>query len=1030
MLNNVDAFVSNNLESLADKLYQNLYNKKSHFFEKRFIIVPNPFFKIFLTEYLGQKDILFGVNFLTLNQFLESKLIYNNSDQKKIPSQEELAILVQYYTNKLLQEGCINDLRLIDYLKQDEQRFISLCYEIASLFLKYGNLEKPIIEEWLSKGSWLSILWAKIYQDFTFPTEKLSNSELEKGQFHFFCFNDLNKNLFSLLKKQNLCLYHLSPCSSFWGDVLSQKQKQFFHKKYPHLKESDLQADPVANFLGDLGQTGKRFLNALEDSDLITDSLYEDYQGNTLLKQVQNHILNGFTDKEKAELEQNALSISLEIAPSKLREIEILLHNIINSSSAFKDMLVVAPDINDYAPFINFVFSDLNIPYVIYEQSITDISSFTFCLKKLLSLSASKYKVDDVFDLFSQKAFMNHFKWNQEQLVKFKKWAKEAMIDWGQDLEHQREILNQSDLFIGGSWKDGFKKLLHAAASYKEEIDISLTESEELEKFINVTRSLFESIKPLRKNESKKIKDWFTYFRQVTQSFFEIDESGEKLIQRLKGVLDIVPDSIEMEMSSNAIKQIVNNLIKKMEPYGEQNDLNALKFCSFHCSAPLHVKHLFLLDMKEGTFPYLEESSKLDEIKVSSSSVSESQKYTFLQMLMNVHENLTVSYSTTKHEEPSCVVRELFHFIDENYQFQEEAKASHRLITCHNNNPLDKSYFTKYKKELRQNYEHSLTYYKPKETHFYSLPSLETQNLNTPDKIDLRKMKLLARHPIQFYINETLGIFLKDTYLPHQNPLILPFLKKYKIKNKLLKTNADERWIHKEIKNDFHPDFMGEIQKNRLNEDANLILENLEKIGVLNSQLFKLELMNSMDYIDLENRDHWLVPSLKCSCLASRKYEIVGTLDWVSHKGLIIHSSHHKQDYIKHYPLFLIYLSLPLDELKLPRQVIFSKTGFIKDLSHIITSLELPKWLTYYQSAKTNLLPFMPEWWSALNKGAEDIKKKLLTIFDSYYGLDPYIEWLYQLNYHFDPINIHHLWSHYRYLFENLDHIEESDEKL
>ena len=140
--------------------------------------------------------------------------------------------------------------------------------------------------------------------------------------------------------------------------------RRYFERK--EVKDGDL--DLLEGYLRDTnpllanwGKVGRNFAKLLEDSNALSDEEYVEGSERTFLASIQRDFLH-LRNPRQADYESSDNSIQVHSAVSLLREVEILYDQICSMMAEEdhplmpKDVLVLAPDLDLYAPFIQAVF--------------------------------------------------------------------------------------------------------------------------------------------------------------------------------------------------------------------------------------------------------------------------------------------------------------------------------------------------------------------------------------------------------------------------------------------------------------------------------------------------------------------------------------------------------------------------------------------------------------------------------------------------------------------------------------------------
>ena len=166
-------------------------------------------------------------------------------------------------------------------------------------------------------------------------------------------------------------------------------------------------------------------------------------------------------------------SIQLHSAPTKQREVQILYNNLLNiikkeGDLEPADIIVMAPDITAYAPYIRQVFGaeESQLDFQVMDMPAISEDSLIKQFWHLIDLPFGSWNAEDIMYLFNFPDFQKRHHISPEEVLQIRKWIEEAGIQWGGDISHRNELLNQR--YCGnmiedtenGTWEGGFSRLL------------------------------------------------------------------------------------------------------------------------------------------------------------------------------------------------------------------------------------------------------------------------------------------------------------------------------------------------------------------------------------------------------------------------------------------------------------------------------------------------------------------------------------------------------------------------------------------
>ena len=207
--------------------------------------------------------------------------------------------------------------------------------------------------------------------------------------------------------------------------------------------------------------------------DLFQDFVPPDRPGR-LLQQVQQAILDlrplPAADAAKSPLAADDRSISFQLAHSRQREVEILHDQLLLLFERLpdlrpRDIIVMTPDIDAYAPHIEAVFGNLPpedaryIPFTIADNPDRASAPMLAAFEKLLQLPDLRLTVGDVLDLLDVPAVRARFGLAEADLPTLQRWIEGAGVRWGLSGAHRQGF----DLPAGleqNTWMFGLRRML------------------------------------------------------------------------------------------------------------------------------------------------------------------------------------------------------------------------------------------------------------------------------------------------------------------------------------------------------------------------------------------------------------------------------------------------------------------------------------------------------------------------------------------------------------------------------------------
>ena len=502
--------------------------------------------------------------------------------------------------------------------------------------------------------------------------------------------------------------FHLNPCYAYWGDVTTEKQAAKAIKNWVDGTDQSLDqsTDTVGNpLLANLGQQGREFMALLQNYSSVNIDLFEhiEQESNevttTVLEHIQQDILS-LTDRRTNVIDQQDDSITITSCHSALREVQglhdWLLHQF-NQDSALtpKDVLVMCPQIESYAPFINAVFTrgwqalDDEIPPLpcsIADRSAKDSEPIIAAFSDILNLPDSRFAVSQLVGLLRLPAMQLKFTITLDELAKITLWLEQAAIHWGLDKEHKAHILKSEQTTDCFTWQQGLSRLLRGFVFgdnfgqgnviYQQQSLIPSIEGDDailLGKLMLIIEQLQSSAQRL--TQSRTAVDWQSYLLSTLDQLFDIDsEQSFSLIDHaIASLVEYCGHAhFEEEISLLIVREFLNNHFSQPDP-GRQFMVGQVTFCSMLPMRSIPFKIIAVLGLNDGDFPRQRQPLGFDLMEYTPSQLGDrsrrgDDRYLFLEAIISARQSLYLSYQgrnikNNKTKEASLVLKELMDYL-------------------------------------------------------------------------------------------------------------------------------------------------------------------------------------------------------------------------------------------------------------------------------------------------------------------------------------------------------------------------------
>ncbi len=254
----------------------------------------------------------------------------------------------------------------------------------------------------------------------------------------------------ALAQRGPVHLFHLTPTFALWGDIATERAiAEADDAEALHLESGH----PLLAALGGHGQVLASMLEAHAGEPGFGDALDAAAPLRTdRLGRLQRSLreLDASPGIAEAVTHASALhdaSLRVHSCATHLRELEVLRDAILDRMVADptltpRDIIVMAPDIERYAPLLPAVFGDPEferwLPYQCSDRPLGALHPLLARVDALLSLDQVRFGVDDLLDLLELPALARRFDVEPRTVEAIAHWARESGVSWGLD-GHDRE---------------------------------------------------------------------------------------------------------------------------------------------------------------------------------------------------------------------------------------------------------------------------------------------------------------------------------------------------------------------------------------------------------------------------------------------------------------------------------------------------------------------------------------------------------------------------------------------------------------
>lgn len=721
---------SNRLETLAQSLAQQVMTSTADPFEPRWVVVQNAGMGRWLSMQVAQ---LTGVA-AHFNYLFPAELTWELLRRVLTIAEHNpcsIEVLRWRLLQEFLQRSEQHQVALGHYLQtgQDDSAW-QLAQQLAGVFDGYLFFRPDWVRTWESQASpnhwqeklWQLVIgepklahWVNLQSQFiaklaSFPTEQLPNPII------FFSIPALSPAYIELIAKVaervDIHFFIMNPSLHYWGDLESQKRRM----RYQPIEQDYVS---VGNpLLASWGVQGRDFIEILRNSEPYPQELENFFEpsANSLLHIIQNDILHleassAVTVSNQGldqDFEQDR-SICLHACHSPLREVEVLYDQLLAILERHPDLtaaevVVMSPDINAYAPFIEAVFSSsvVALPFSIADQRFSQAMNISHACAQLLELPQGRFEAESIFTLLEYAEIRQHFGLDEAQVQQCREWVRAVNIRWGVDAEFRQQFARQTT--FEHTWRYGLDRLLLGFALPGEQLlggvlpynELEGSQTLVLERFQQCLEVLFSTAQWASQRAS--LADWGARFSRIVEQLFPREAETQTVYRGIDKVLTSAQlagftEPVAWSVFKSALRRELEQTSQESGFLGQ-----GITFCNLMPMRSVPFRVVALLGMQDGGFPRQDNRLSFDLLaadkrRKGDRSRREEDRYLFLESLLSARDYFYISYlgqSIQDNSEimPSVLVSELLDYLEKRFGLCAET-----LITRHPLQAFSPRYF-------------------------------------------------------------------------------------------------------------------------------------------------------------------------------------------------------------------------------------------------------------------------------------------------------------------------------------------------
>ncbi len=654
----------------------------------------------------------------------------------------------------------------------DARRRFQLADHLAGVFTQYLIYRPDWIREWEHASriapDWQAALWREVRARTQAPhrvdrTDRLlhalARASDERPPLHVFGVShlapDLLAALHALAARSEVHVYFPDPCREHWSYLRSRRELL------------RLDGDPQALYfevghplLVALGRVAQDFCLVLDEADAADErDLLDDGEvvrpGGALLERVQASIRCMQPDGVGAAFRQALpagfagldaptrddvlgarllplradASLRVHACHTRLRELEVLKDALLRALAddprlRHRDVVVMAPDMAAYAPYLAAVFGEparhasdpLHVPWHVADIGLAGSHPLIGAFTRLLDLAESRFAVSDVLGLLDVPALARRYGFDEARRETLEHWLRRAHVAWGLDAAMKQQAGGAA--IDANSWQFGFDRL-YAGLVVGNEADDALVDgvlpldgvSGGATGAIGQLDRLLAELRRLRAGfaHARTLADWSAWLAERVDALFLVDPrddaeraAGDALRRRIAELSRQARDAAFVTPQPwPVVREALLGMLAEL-PDRQPFLLGGVTFCGLVPQRSIPFKLVCLLGMNEGEFPRSTADAGLNRMSThprrGDRDTRSEDRYLFLEALMAARERLHVSYVGTgvhdgKPRNPASPLAELLQFLDEQHAIATPSASERPWLVAHPLQPFDARYY-------------------------------------------------------------------------------------------------------------------------------------------------------------------------------------------------------------------------------------------------------------------------------------------------------------------------------------------------
>ncbi len=728
----------------------------------------------------------------------------------------------------------------------DRLKRYGISRKISHLFDQYPIFRPDMVFSWESgqESDWQAVLWRDLMLEspnrhpafwMRQLVEKIREGRIRLDiHFHRVCVFGISylppvylQIMAEISRQVPVYLFLMNPCREYWSEIVSDYEAQRIRSAYPEPIGSgrDFHMERGNRLLSAWGVQGRQFFSTVNTLEASVEELFQEPDGNTLLSRIQRDILT-LTDPETAAGVGRAVpgpvksdrSIWIHACHSPMREMEVLRDLILDLFESEpeitpQDILVMTPEIETYAPFIQAVFGTQSegnprIPFRIADRGIGMEDEAVEAFLSILSLYNTRLGASQLLGILEYAPIRHRFNLSEAEVRTIERWIRETRIRWGVNSEDRNRWGIPG--FMENTWEAGLDRLLLGYAMIEEgEKDVAGVlpygaVSGEFVKTLEKFFTFFDTTVIYYNNyySINNIDSWIALINQLLHDFMEMETSASQGIFAIEDAIHHLgwvgtQSGFEEKVDFPVVRSYLEERLKR-KTEGHRFASEGMTFCTLLPMRSIPAQVICMVGMNDGAYPGQDHPLTFDKMAMKPRAGDRSRrrddKYLFLEALLSARRRLFISYVGLNIQDntvipPSVLVTQLLDYIRDGYGIPETD-----LVVHHRLHPFSPAYFQNHPVLFSYSEDDFLAAKEGQRLSAAQSPFIEFP-LDAPDEAfahpDLEVLCRFFSNTSAFFLKNRLGVYLSEGEQPllEREPFGLDGLETYRMAQDLVEAH-------------------------------------------------------------------------------------------------------------------------------------------------------------------------------------------------------------------------------------------------